>query len=219
MKLMRQIAVVSTMAGFALLPMGGALAADVTLGGTTGPDSSQNIVINDTTQVDETNVNTVVVTNTNAQEATTGDVVATNNTTVGGLASGNAANANSTVTAVTLNNAVLGSSVAQPNGSIQQPGGSSNAGGVGGFGNGAVLGATTTGGFGGGQAMLPSVGPSVPVDVSALRAAWQQPVAPTTEVVNQTRSSSWLMFALATILGVLGGISNLVYLQRKEGRV
>jgi hypothetical protein len=220
MKLMRHIAVASTTAGIALLPMGGALAADVNINGTTGPDSNQNVVINNTSQVDETNVNAVVVTNTNVQEAVTGDVTASNNTQVDGLGSGNATNSNGTATTVTVNNpSVLGESVVAPGGSTQQPG--TVVGGFGGRGNGTVLGASApTGGLGGGQAVLPSVGPSMPVDVSALRAAWQQQsAAPTTEVVNQTRGSSWLMFALATLLGVLGGISNLVYLRRKEGRI
>jgi hypothetical protein len=223
MKLIRQLAATSVIAGMALVPVGGALADNVTSNGTTGPDSDQNIVINTTSVVDQTNVNTVVVSNTNVQEATTGDVVANGNTSVGGLVSGDAINTNGTTTAVVVDN---GPEVAGGSGTTQQPGssttgGSPAAGGgqSGGSASGAVLGAQTVGGRGAGAVqMLPAVGPLVLVDVSALRAAWQPATAPTTAIVKQTRTSSLFMLVLATLLGVAGGITNAVYLRRKEGR-
>lgn len=221
MKLARQFMAASIIAGSSLLPVSGALADTVDLNAV-GPGSSQDVTINNSISVVETNVNSVVVTNTNVQEATTGDVEATDNTSVGGLSSGSATNTNGTSTTVSVDN--------QPSGGV---GGSTDGQASGGNDgntstpsngsaqpNGSVLGSSTTaGGLGGAVAILPVTGPTQPVDVSALRAAWQPHTGtPAQAVVSQNRISSLLMFAIAALFSALGALGNVAYLRRKQGR-
>lgn len=224
MKLMRQFVITAVAAGSVLLPVGGALADTVMLDAA-GPGSNQDVTINNSNSVVETNVNSIVVTNSNSQVAVTGDVTAKDNTSVGNVSSGSATNTNGTSTTVTVENTPA-VPVQVPVGGVggstggKQPGSGSTPAGGSGQSAGSVLGSSTTaGGMGGGAAMLPVTGPSQPVDVSALRAAWQSfASAPQAAAVQQSRTSSLFMFMVATLLAVLGGLGNAVYLRRKEGR-
>lgn len=201
-----------------------AMAADVNVSNT-GANSSQSVVINDSSDVTTSNTSVVTVTNENSQQAATGDVVADGNTSVGGLvSSGDATNTNSTGTTVAVTN--------DPVTSLPTVGeGTSGGGAVGGTGtsNGAgtpvgrggnVLGAATVGGLGGGVAMLPVTGPSVPVDVSALRAAWHaQTPAPIATLAKNSQLFTGAMLLMATLLSLLGGLGSAWYAKRREERV
>lgn len=218
MKSTRLIGAVSISCGVALVLAGTALASDVSLD-TTGPQSIQDVKLLNSNDLNTTNLNFANVLNQNDQQASTGNVTAEGNTVVGGLSSGNAHNSNSTNTSVSINNS-----------SPSTPGVGEGAGNVGGQGatsqpaagssakGGSVLGAST-GGQGGAEAMLPTVGASVSVDVSALRAAWHAPVAPTAALVKQTQGITGAMLVVATLLSLLGGVGSAVYGRRRERRV
>jgi hypothetical protein len=87
---------------------------------------------------------------------------------------------------------------------------------------GSVLGASTTPtGFGAGEvAMLPEVGASQPVDVSALRAAWHpaRDTSAASKFVDRANAISVGMLATAAVLSLLGAIASAVYARRKEGK-
>jgi hypothetical protein len=70
----------------------------------TGPDSNNQVDVNNSKTVTVTNTNVVEVQNTNLQGATSGNVSAYKNTTAGGLSSGDASNTNHTVNTVTIGN-------------------------------------------------------------------------------------------------------------------
>lgn len=215
MKLMRQFVTASIVTGAMLLPVGGVLADNVSVD-SAGPNSSQDITINNSSSVVKAAVNTIEVTNANSQQATTGDVGAVDNTSVGDLNSGPAENSNGTTTTVAVDN-----QADVPGGNGAAGGSATSTGGTGAS-TGSVLGSTTSaGGVGGAQtaATLPVTGSSQFVDVSALRAAWHATTGtPAAAVIQQTRASSQFMFTVATLLSVLGAMANVAYLRRKEGR-
>lgn len=222
MTIRRYLGTASIAATLALGITGSAFAADVTLN-TTGPDSNQSVVIDNSSQVTVTNKNVLDVTNANTQQATTGNVDANNNTSVGGsLQSGNAKNSNATETAITVSNGSVSTVPGAGNGNGGNgSGGSGGNGSVGGRGGsgGNVLGAATVGGFGGG-AVLPKVGASFPVDVSALRAAWHpQTNAPTAALANGSRMFTAAMLITATLLSLLGALGSAFYARRRQERV
>jgi len=207
----------------AMVLAGSAAAADVTLG-TTGPDSSQEVNVQNENKVDTTNDNNVVVVNASSQQAKTGDVKADNNTTVGGeLGSGNATNNNSATTEVAIGNesAAVGNGGDHPGSGGSNPGSGGNAGGIGGSSpgkGGSTLGASTTPGMGAGVETLPVTGATVPVDVSALRAAWHPNSAAAKTLVNQSQAISQWMLALAALLSLIGAVASVIYARRQEGR-
>jgi hypothetical protein len=68
--------------------------------------------------------------------------------------------------------------------------------------------------------MLPEVGASVPMDVSALRAAWQpQTAAPAKTLANESRLFTNAMLLTATLLSLLGALGSAWYAKRREERV
>jgi hypothetical protein len=209
MKSTRLIGTASISCGVALVLAGTSLASNVSLD-TTGPQSVQDVKLHNSNEVDTSKLNFANVVNSNDQRASTGDVTAEDNNVVGGLSSGNAQNINSAKTSVSINNspAIVGQ------GASSQPVAGSTA--KGGAGN--VLGASTTVGSGSAAATLPSVGASVPMDVSALRAAWHEPAVSTAALVKQTQGVTGAMLALAALLSLLGGVGSAVYGRRKEGR-
>jgi hypothetical protein len=71
---------------------------------TTGPNSNNQVTIENKATIKTTNTNNVDVYNVNLQSATSGDVSAHNNTTVGGLTSGDATNTNAATTTVDITN-------------------------------------------------------------------------------------------------------------------
>ena len=216
----------ATVAGvMAMALAGSAAAADVTVG-TTGPDSTQEVNLQNENKVETTNDNNVQVVNASSQQSTTGDVKADNNTTVGGeVGSGNASNNNSATTEVTIGNE--SATVGQGNGGENPGSGGSNggnggnAGGIGGSSpgkGGSTLGASTTPGMGAGAETLPVTGATVPVDVSALRAAWHPNSAAAKTLVNQSQAISQWMLALAALLSLIGAVASVIYARRQEGR-
>ena len=217
MKSTRLIGTASIGCGVALLLAGTALASDVSLN-TTGPQSIQDIKLQSLNDLKTINFNFANVLNQNDQQASTGNVTADDNTTVGGLSSGTAHNSNSANSGISISNSapVISTPVqGAPNfgghgGSSQLTGSTAKGG--------SVLGASTAG-QGGGSAMLPEVGASVPVDVSALRAAWHAPVAPTAVLVRQTQGVTGVMLAVAALLSLLGGVGSAAYGRRRERRV
>ncbi len=166
-------------AGAIATMLGGvASAADTVTYANTGSDSNQTTTITNTNTNTVNNDNDVMIVNINSQEAKTGNVEVKDNTTVeGAVGSGNASNDNTTATAVEINNAAAGGAGGGAGGGS---GGGTGGGGLGGgnptggLGGGSALGASTTGGLGGGLggAVLPEVGASVPMDLSALRSLY-----------------------------------------------
>jgi hypothetical protein len=84
---------------------------------------------------------------------------------------------------------------------------------------GSVLGASTVAGMGSGAAILPVTGPIVPVDVSAIRAAWHPQSAALTGAAKRTNMFTAGMLITATLLSLLGAAGSTLYTRRKEGRV
>ena len=135
----------------------------------TGSDSNQTTTITNTTESTVTNSNDIFILNVNSQKAESGKVEANDNTTVEGpVGSGDATNTNTTATDVTVNNQAVGGAGGGGAGGGGAGGGSGPTGGLGG---GSALGAAT-GGLGGGAAVLPEVGASTPMDLSALRSLY-----------------------------------------------
>jgi hypothetical protein len=222
MRLMRLVSSASVAGMMSLALVGSAAADDVNLD-STGSNSDNTVTIDNTNTVTTTNTNDVQVVNLNVQQATTGDVTANKNTNVDGdLSSGAASNSNNTVTDVTIENTP---SVSAGGGQGGGGGGSQNNNGggstsTGGGKGGGVLGAAT-GGLGAG-AILPVTGPSSPVDVSALRAAWHPNQSSNTaaeNLVKRTRAISTAMLVTAALLSLMGAVLSAVYARRKEGRV
>jgi hypothetical protein len=223
MKSMRILGVTSATCGVALAIAGTALADTNAAITATGADSTQTVKVVNSTELSSTNLNVTTVTNTNDQVATSGNVAAVANTNVSGAGSGSASNNNSTTTQVQtaqVGGSGQGISVSAPaqgqgvgcgcsttTSSSQQP--------AKGSGTGSVLGVSTVA-----PAMLPEVGATVPVDVSALRAAWHAPsTAPTTALVKQTRGIATGMLGVASLLSLLGGLGSALYGRRQERRV
>lgn len=183
---------------------------------TTGAGSTQKVIMNDTTNKTIVNRSLVEVLHANVQSAHSGDVSANKNTSVAGnVGSGDVANSNTATTKVVVTNEVV---------PVLPVGGSGNGGSttgvVGGSGSsnpGRVLGAASVGGFGAGAAMLPSVGASVPVDVSALRAAWHpQTNVPTAALVERASLFTGFMLLTATLLSIMGAVGSAWYSKRQE---
>jgi len=224
--ILRRYATIATAAcGLSLALAAPALADTVSMSSeTTGPGSAQTVVTNNMSETTVTNTNVVVVTNNNVQQSTTGNVNASKNTSVGSVQSGDASNNNSTTNTVVITNSpvvetpVGGNGNGAGNGAGQPAGGSSTP--VAATQGGHVLGAATVGGLGGAVAMLPVTGPSEPVDVSALRAAWHpQVTAPTAALAKGSRMFSGAMLLTATLLSLLGAIGSAWYAKRREERV
>ena len=181
MTITRSVLRFSVIGGLALSFSGAAFADSATLGGTTGPDSTNSVTTSNTWTNTVDNSNTVVILNASSQNSSTGAVSADGNTKVGNVASGAADNTNTTTTAVAIDNSGTGGLGGSTGGGSGSTGGSGN--GTGGSGSatggsgGSVLGASTGGMGSGSVATLPEVGASVPVDVSALRALYHAPVA------------------------------------------
>lgn len=209
----RYIGVASVAATLAFGFTGTAGAATVSFD-TTGPDSFNIVESHTTTEIVTNNSSFVQVINENFQTATTGDVKADENTSVDGpLSSGDATNTNETETTVTVSNEPAVTPAGGSGGSTD-----TGSGGASGGSGGAVQGASTTSaGMGGGAEVLPEVGASIPMDVSALRAAWRPAVsAPTATLAERSSVFTAAMLITATLLSLLGAIGSAVYARRKE---
>lgn len=222
MILKRHAIVVTAACGLSLVLTSQAAAADVSVNNT-GAGSNQTVVIDNSSESTVTTTNSVVVRNENYQTAKTGDVSAQKNTSVGGaVQSGNAVNSTTTATEVEVANVSTPTVPAGGGGSMtpapgaSQPGGNSTGAGSAG---GSVLGAAV-GGQGGALAILPAVGASIPMDVSALRAAWQSHAqAPSETLSKGSQLFTSAMLLTATLLSLLGALGSSWYAKRREERV
>jgi hypothetical protein len=208
---------------------GSAFADDTVRISETGADSTQKVIIDNSSKFETSNTNNVHVFNVNEQEAVTGKVEAEKNTSIeGSVGSGNARNENATNTAVSIDNSacdcvVPGSGNGGGNGGNVTPG-SGNGSGAGPVsvvtpGSGSVLGASTTVfGSGAGEAVLPEVGAKFPVDVSAMRAAWGQQ-APATNLAKGSALFTNFMLITAALLSLLGAAGSVWYAKRREERI
>ncbi len=220
MKFMRFAGSLSVACGLSLTLASGAFAStDVT---NTGAGSDNEVSITNVTDSSTTNVNTVVIANESLQNSTSGSVLVSSNTNAGGstgLVSGEATNNNTTSQVVSIGNDTNGGA---PQGGDQTPGGggpsNDNSAPVVAGQNGSVLGVSA--GRGAGSAVLPVTGPLSPVDVSALRAAFDagRPVLPVS-VAKQTSTAAGLVLTLAALLSLAGAVGTAVYGRRKEGKV
>ena len=215
MNIRRYITTASVVSSLAFGFAGSAFADTITISGT-GADSTQKVEIDNSSDVIVTNTNDVHVVNANFQEAKSGNVEAEKNTSIGGnVGSGEASNTNGAATTVAVSN----------NSTSVVPGGGAGGGAGGGLGEGtpgmggSVQGAATVGGLGGG-AVLPEVGATFPVDVSALRAAWHpQTNAATAGLAKGSRMFTAAMLITATLLSVLGALGSAFYARRRQVRV
>lgn len=206
-----------------LLGAGVAFADEATIN-ETGPDSTNKIKIEYSSNLNVNNTNTVTVTNNNKQSATSGNAYVANNTTGGNATSGNASNANSTSTTVTIGNEVPGGGGSGSGGGQGSGGGAgsgSGQGGAGGSGGGSTSAATgglggglAYGGVGGGVSTLPEVGCSTICDVSALRAGYSDNVA--SQATERAKGISALLLSLAAVLS-LAGAGGSAFFARKQG--
>lgn len=226
MILRRYVSTVSVVCSLTFGFTGSALAADVTLGNTTtGPGSEVHVALENTNTQTVENTNVLQVMNASEQQSETGNVNAENNTSIDGpLQSGDAKNANDTTNVITLANGGINGVAVGGNGradgitGFQKDTGSVGGGGQAGAGN--VLGAATAGGLGGGQAVLPAVGASIPIDVSGLRDGWQPRAGePVAELAKGSRLFTTMMLAVAMLLGLLGAAGSAWYGRRREERV
>jgi len=217
MKSMRFVGTVVIAVGLAM-PVAGTALADATLS-TTGPGSDNTVTIDNVIQLTTTNVNITSVDNQNVQGAGTGNVASADNTSASGAGgSGAAVNSNATTTTVANTNVPVISGQGLPGGIGvgTSPAGCGCSTGE----SGSVLGVSTSGFGGGSGAMLPQVGASVPMNVSALRNAWHpQTAAPTTALVKQTQGITNVMLGVAAALSLLGAFGSAAYTRRKERRV
>lgn len=207
---------------------GAAFADDTVTISDTGADSTQKVEIDNSYEVTTNNTNDVRVINISEQKAETGDVDVSKNTSIGGsIGSGNAENVNSTATDVTIGNSNGCDCVAVGNGGNGGNGGgtgvtpgSGNGSGtsvVPGSGQGNVLGAATVS-FGSGAGVLPEVGAKFPVDVSALRAAWNNQ-APATNLAKGSTLFTNFMLLTAALLSLMGAAGSFWYAKRREERI
>lgn len=223
MTIINIIGTTTTTAVLALAFTGVASADSTVTESTTGPNSNQMVEINNQTSVKTENVNEITITNTNVQSAQSGAVSASGNTAVGNLSSGDATNES-----VQSTDLVIGNAEATPDGASPSPVDSAPTGSVAGVSsssNGGVTPAPGMGGGGyvlptggqGGGAILPVTGPSTPIDVSALRDAWQAPTAaPTENLVKDSRGFSTGLLTLAAILSLIGAIVTSAYARRSR---
>lgn len=206
---------------------GAAFASDTVTISETGADSVQTVKIDNSSTIETTNTNNVHVVNVNAQKAESGDVDASKNTSIGGsVGSGSASNVNTTDTSVTIGNN-NGCDCVTPGGG----GGGNNGGGstvtpgsgggsavTPGMGQGgSVLGASTVS-FGSGAGVLPEVGAKFPVDVSALRAAWDNK-APAANLAKGSSLFTNFMLLTAALLSLIGAAGSFWYAKRREERI
>jgi hypothetical protein len=208
MKLAKYISTASIVCSMTL-GAGSAFAAspdDITISGT-GADSNQQVRINNDSDVVLHNTSTVEVKNASFQNAETGDVDADKNTSVGGLSSGDATNTNGTSTDVAIDNAAEEATVPDNNQPVGGSGGVTPTG--------SVQGASVTPGMGAGAAVLPEVGASVPMDVSALRDGWH-PQSATAALAKKSEMFTGLMLLTATLLSLLGAVGSFWYAKRQE---
>ncbi len=224
--IIRRYATITAVACGLTLALVAPAAADTVSVSATGAGSNQTFVANNSSDVTVNNTNVVVVETTNDQQAKTGSVVAEKNTAVGApVQSGNASNDNSTTTDVTISNTPVAVLPVGGSGNGVEAGGAGviqTSGGPGGAARpvvGNVLGASTVAGLGG-AAVLPAVGASVPMDVSALRNGWNSQVqAPSAALAKTSRMFTGAMLVTATLLSLLGALGSAWYARRREERV
>lgn len=220
MTIKRAIAVTGVIGMMSLGLSGLALADDVSVS-LTGPGSTTNTSINDTTNVTSNTNNNVNVTNVNVQTATSGDANVSGNTIGGAATTGSVSNNATTTTVVAINNPAP---VFPGMGSAGVPGGG-NGGGTNGSGSGG--GVSTSGGssrvFGAGSGAgvgaamtLPQTGPSDTVDVSALRNQSLSASAPAPSIVKKTNGFSTMLLVIAAALSLLGAVGSAMFSIRQK---
>ncbi len=226
MNIVRLMTVASAAGAVSLILAGGAVAESASVN-LTGPNSNQSISVDNKTTDSTTNNNSVKSVTTNVQSGASGNSSATNNTTVGGLTSGGVMNQSSANNSVVINNSGSAPTVTGGQGSLVLPSTTTTnpigpSGGTGSAvapsgGRGGVLGASTAPAGGMGAAILPVTGPIVPVDVSALRAAWHPSVTPqNATTVRGEQAVSTGMLVVAGILSLIGALLTAMRAQQKQ---
>jgi hypothetical protein len=224
--ILKRYASIACVAGSVALTLSGSALADSVSTNVTGPESTQSVSLDSSTNVLSANVNSLNVTNANLSQAATGDVTAGNNTSVGDGGSGAAINTGLANTNVVVANSsptlaqVYTTSSAAPV-AVLPGSGSCNCGATTSIPvAGSVLGASTTPGLGGLPAILPVTGASSPIDVSALRAAWHPAIsAPIVALTKGSTAFTSAMLLTAAVLSLLGGLGSAWYVRRREERV
>ncbi len=202
--------------GVAAISFAGAAFADSNNAdlGVTGPNSTNNVTINDANNYSLSNSNTIVVVNDSTQIGTSGSASADGNTNGGSANTGSVSNSNTTSTSININNGggsgfqgcTIGCVPVVPVTPV------TNGGGVGG-------GSLPSGGKGGG--MLPLTGPSNIVDVSALRALYQptSAEAPTqNNVLNKTQGIQAGLLLGALLLTLAGTIGSVMFATKRTAK-
>jgi hypothetical protein len=186
--------------------------------GTTGPGSTNQVTVNNNTNVTETNTNDVSVSNVTLQIATSGDANVSGNTNGGSATTGSASNNSTTTTVIGIGNSgapvVLGGV-----GGAGGTGDNSGAGGAGGSNGLPATGAGSTSKVGGAGGLLPQTGPEDNVDVSALRDALLPQAATTPELVKKTNTLSTELLIAAAILSLIGAVGSAAYVSKREKKL
>jgi len=196
-----------------------------TIGGTSN-DTTNQVTVNSSSSTTYTNNSHVTVTNGNSQSVSSGNANVNDVSQVGDVSSGSASASNTTTT--TIGGSGSGSNPSNP-GMGGGSGGSGTGGLGGGSGSASASGSGSSSGSGGSgsgsgvslsAAMLPDTGPSVPVDVSALRALWHDPTALVGTTAAQKASLvSGSLLATATLLSLAGAGATALYEKRRRLKV
>jgi hypothetical protein len=219
---------ISSAASIIVLASGPAFADSVTIDGT-GQGSSSTIVVDNSTSVQASNTNDIALQNVSTQRATTGDVVTSSNTNAGAGNSGDSVNRNSTTSVLTITNGPVisggsgngGSSGGSGNGGSSGGSNGSSSGGSEGAGRGSggsVLGAST--GSSNVVPVLPGVGASQFVDVSALRALYHPAVleSPISQLAHRPAGISLSFLLIAGLISIAGAYGSAAFAERRSRR-
>jgi len=209
-------------AGAIATMLGGVASADSVTITDTGFDSNQTTTINNTNISTVNNTNEIHIMNVNDQVAKTGDVKAADNTNVGNVGSGAASNNNDTTTDVSVNNDAVGGlgggngsgGNGSGGGNVGGSGGGSGSGPVGGRGGGSALGAATGGLGAGSGSVLPEVGASSPIDLSALRSLYTNGNSGGLAAGSKGLDLGYMIPAF--LLSALAGIGTVIRQKRRE---
>lgn len=212
--------------------VGSAMAADVTVNGTSN-NSNTDVSISNTSSVTVTNDSTTTVSNSSTQSASSGAVNVSDVAQSGNVSSGSASVSNATSTTINQPGINLGGSGGGMGGGSGSGGSGSGGSGSGGSnsGSGQTAGgmgggsgsssSSSVGGLGGGLgsvSTLPETGASVPVDVSALRALYHAPAtqAAVATAAKATKLFSGIMLGLAAVLSLVGAAGSAIYTNKRS---
>lgn len=206
-----KFATTTFVAGIATLALSSvAFASTADISGT-GPGSTSQVTIDNSSHTEVSNDSNVVVTSVNTQTADTGSATVSDNTTGNSATTGAASNTSTVTTSINVGN----QTGQNPGGG--QGGGQGGGGQGGGSGSGdqaattSNIGASGSGGLGGGSptlstGTLPETGASQPIDVSALRDYLSRVASQVHQAAEPKPSSSLAYTIVALTVSLMGAM-------------